>query len=174
MTQLGGGDGPVLVDTELTGFESLAKLWQPLDGFMEETGLVKEMYPETLELGKIDGVTYGIVRNFSIETLLVPASGPSDWNYEVFLDALDKFDGSALTYRGIELPCDGREKYFDILKNSMDDTYFLNWETGDILFGSMESILADEFGDYLAGAIDARMLDEHLKSRVWLFMEESK
>ena len=56
----------------------------------------------------------------------------------------------------------------------MDDTYFLNWETGDILFGSMESILADEFGDYLAGAIDARMLDEHLKSRVWLFMEESK
>ena len=345
LTQLGGGDGPVLVDTELTGFESLAKLWQPLDGFMEETGLVKEMYPETLELGKIDGVTYGIVRNFSIETLLVPESGPSDWNYEVFLDALDKFDGSALTYRGIELPCDWREKYFDILKNSMDDTYFLNWETGDILFGSkefervlrlsekarqcppaeegkalregkalcehyellglwdvlrlhrriekngeraigyptrdgakhlliaqspiamrstateeekkigytflrfllseeammlptngsfsvrkdvleyqldcfeqtaesmkedntfdpamvpelhreedveffesliqnakikkpfsgsMESILADEFGDYLAGAIDARMLDEHLKSRVWLFMEESK
>ena len=59
LTQLGAGEGPVLIDTELTGFENLEKLWQPLDGFLEASGLAKEVIPEALELGKIGGVTYG-------------------------------------------------------------------------------------------------------------------
>lgn len=136
LTKLGAGDGPVLVDTTLTGFEDLERLWQPLDGFLEQAGLVDEMIPETLDLGKIGNVTYGIVRDFQIETLLVSDSGPGNWDYEEFLETLESHGGAALTNRYFEVPTDWREKYFDILRNGLWDNYYLNAETGTTIFGT--------------------------------------
>ena len=140
LTWLGAGEGPVLIDTELTGFETLEKLWQPMDGFLEQTGLAGQIYPEALDLGKIGDVTYGIVRNFRIETLLVSNKGPSDWDYNGFLNALEKSGGAAFTYRDMEFDWDWRKKYFDILKNGYDDTYFLNRNNGSVgmVFGTEE------------------------------------
>ena len=138
MTQLGAGNGPVLIDTELTGFDNLQNLWQPLDGFLEQSGLTEELYPEALEFGKINGVTYGIVKDFRIETLLVPKSGPEDWDYEGFLKALENFKGAALTYWAMEASADMRERYFDVFKNSMDDSYYFDLETGSVVFGTPE------------------------------------
>lgn len=135
LTQLGAGEGPVLIDTELTGFDSLEKLWQPLDGFYEQTGYREKIYPEVLDLGKIGDITYGIVRNFKIETLLVADKGPIDWDYDEFLNVLDSFGGAALTNGNTEATFDWREKYFDIINNSFDDSYFLNSATGEMLFG---------------------------------------
>ena len=136
LTQLGAGKGPVLVDTSVTGFEELEKLWQPLDGFLEQAGLMDVIIPETLELGKINGVTYGIVRDFQIETLLVSETGPKDWDYEGFLKTLEGYDGALLTQRYIEYPDDWRSKFFDMLSNDLSDNYYLNVETGKTIFGT--------------------------------------
>ena len=136
LTQLGAGDGPVLIDTELTGFEDLEKLWQPLDGFLEASGLAKEFIPEALELGKIGGVTYGIVNCFRISTLLVAEEGPKDWDYEGFVEALEKYDGAAFTYQFIQSAVDWRERFFTFFQNGLEDNYFLKPETGEMIFGT--------------------------------------
>lgn len=136
LTQLGAGEGPVLIDTELTGFENLEKLWQPLDGFLEASGLAKEFIPEALELGKIGGVTYGIVSCFRISTLLVAEEGPKDWDYEGFVEALENYNGAAFTYQFIESATDWREKFFTFFSNGLEDNYFLNPETGELIFGT--------------------------------------
>ena len=135
LTWLGAGKGPVLVDTGLTGLDSLEKLWQSMDGFLEQTGLEGEIYPEVLELGKIGDVTYGLARDFRIETLLVPAAGPSDWDYDGFLDALEGFSGAAFTYGYLETEGDMRDRFFETLKNGYNDTYFWDGD-GTTVFGT--------------------------------------
>lgn len=136
LTQLGAGDGPVLVDTSLTGFEDLDKLWQPLDGFLEQTGLAEELLPKTLEFGKIGGVTYGIVQQFWIETLLVPETRLTNWDYEGFLNALENFDGMAYADVNAQTWSDQRNRYFDLLNNGVTDNYYFDAETGKTIFGT--------------------------------------
>ena len=138
LTQLGAGEGPVLVDTSLTGFEELEHLWQPLDGFLEQTGLKEEMLSEVLDFGKIGDVTYGIVREFRIETLLASDSTAKDWDYAGFLDALEKIDGGAFTYEYLESSADWRDIYFDALQNGLEDNYYFDAETGRTIFGTTE------------------------------------
>lgn len=138
LTQLGAGKGPTLVDTKLTGFEGLEKLWQPLDGFLEAAGLADVMLPEALEFGKINGVTYGIVRNFWMKTLVISAQGPLDWDYEGYLNALEEFNGAALTYWGIYYPADWRKEYFSLFQVSEKDNYFFDSETGKMIFDTPE------------------------------------
>ena len=48
--------------------------------------------------------------------------------------------GAAFTYRDMEFDWDWRKKYFDILKNGYDDTYFLNRNNGSVgmVFGTEE------------------------------------
>lgn len=135
LTQLGAGTGPALVDTELTGFENLEYLWEPLDLFMEQAGLAEEIIPKALEFGKIGDVTYGIVRDFRIETLLVSEAGPEDWNYEEFLNALEKNTGAAFTYEYVESLTDWREHYFDLLQNGLSDNAYFDASTGETVFG---------------------------------------
>lgn len=138
LTQLGAGNGPVLVDTSLTGFEELEKLWQPLDGFLEQTALKRELLPEALNFGKIGDVTYGIVRDFRMETLLVPSSGPKDWNYEGFVNALEGFQGAAFTSRGIETVADLRKTYFEIMMNGLQDNYYFDSKTDRMIFDTQD------------------------------------
>ena len=138
MTQLGAGDGPVLVDTEVTGFEALENLWQPMDGFLEQSGLAEDLIPEVMELGIIGETTYGIVKDFRIETLLVPNSGPADWDYEGFVSAAESFRGAPLTYWAIEGKVDWRERFFEVLKGGVTDSYYLNEKTGSMIFGTPE------------------------------------
>ena len=143
LTQLGAGEGPVLVDTELTGFEELEHLWQPLDGFLEQTGIADELIPKALEFGKIGDVTYGIVRDFCIDTLITMDSAPDDWDYDGFLDALEQCGGAPLTNDHFESPVDWREKYFEMLGNGTGDNYYFDVETGRMVFGT------DQFGRVL-------------------------
>jgi len=138
LTQLGAGAGPVLVDTELTGFEELEKLWQPLDGFLEQTGIADELIPKALEFGKIGEVTYGIVRDFRIDTLITSDSVTGDWNYEGFLNALEQCGGATFTYEYVEGYADYRERYFSLLQNGLTDNYYFDAETGKMIFGTPE------------------------------------
>ncbi|MCR4599745.1 MAG: extracellular solute-binding protein [Acetatifactor sp.] len=138
LTQLGAGDGPVLIDTSLTGFEELEGLWQPLDAFLEQTGLREEMIPKARDFGKIGGVTYGIVTEFRVETLTARDSAPDDWDYEGFLDALEKLNGAAYTYESLETPVDWRDLFLNDLQNGLEDNYYFDAETGKGIFGTPE------------------------------------
>ena len=138
LTQLGAGTGPVLVDTALTGFEALENLWQPLDGFLEQTGLINDLIPETLNLGKINGKTLGIVTCFRIDTLIVKNDGPEDWDYKEFLDAVEAFDKGAFTYRFLYSDAEWREQFFRFLQLSPEENYYLNLETDEMIFGTTE------------------------------------
>lgn len=82
---LTSGEGPTLIDTELTGFEDLIHLWQPLDDYMDQIVNMNDIYEQVLECGKVDGTLYGIVDNFYIDTIVSLDSEISDWNYDEFL-----------------------------------------------------------------------------------------
>ena len=139
LTQLGAGDGPVIVDTAITGFEELESLWQPLDGFLEQTHLAEELIPGALEFGKSGDVTDGIARDFRIGTLVVPKSKESDWNYDGFLNALENSGGGApLCHWYHETPLDFRQEFFDILKNGLGDNYYFDAKSGEMIFGTKE------------------------------------
>lgn len=135
LTQLGAGEGPVLIDTELTGFEALQKLWQPLDGFLEKTGLAEEIIPLTMQAGMIDGKTYGIITKFHFKTLLVNDNSFPDWNYETFLDAVECFDGPVMCYDAFA-PADGRSQFFDLFINGLYDNAYMDAEQGTVIFGT--------------------------------------
>ena len=136
LTRLGAGDGPVIVDTALTGFEELEGLWQPLDGFLEQSGLADEIIPEALEFGKIGGVTRGVVRDFRIRTLVVSDSGPEDWNYATFLDAAESAGTAPLTNWYGEARADRRREFLDLLANGTEDNYYFDAQTGETVFGT--------------------------------------
>ena len=137
LTQLGAGDGPVLVDTALTGFEDLERLWQPLDAFLEKSNLAKELIPETQGFGRIGDKQCGIVTSFTITTLIAPDDGPADWDYEGFLNALEEKKGAApFSYWFFDVEGDRREEFFEVLKNGLSDTYYLDAEAGTTIFGT--------------------------------------
>ena len=140
LTQLGAGQGPIVIDTALTGFEELEKLWQPLDGFLEKSGISQELLPEALEFGKIGDRTYGLVTNFYIQTMLVKDGGLSDWDYEGFLNYVEKYEGDTVfSYNYLSfldgLP-DFQQIFFDSLQNGLYDTYYMNLEEESLLFGT--------------------------------------
>ena len=55
--------------------------------------------------------------------------------------------------------------YLDVIKNGKVVKPFP---------ASIERVFDEEFDDYLSGRIDGKALAEHLKSRVTLYLEESK
>ena len=138
LTQLGAGSGPVLVDTALTGFEELEKLWQPLDGFLEKTGLAEELIPEATELGKIGERTYGIATNFAIRAMIVSEPNLTDWDYEGFLKGVEEFDGAAFTAAWFQAPSDERAYFFHVLGNGLYDNAYLDPEKGSSILGTPE------------------------------------
>lgn len=137
LTQLGAGDGPIIVDTALTGFEELESLWQPLDGFLEKSGVAEELIPEVAGFGKIGDRTYGIVTSFYVRTLLVKDQSVADWDYEGFLDYLEKQKGDGVfsdSYVG-GAP-DFQRIFFDCFQNGLSDNYYVNLEDGELIFGT--------------------------------------
>lgn len=135
-TQLGAGTGPVLVDTSLTGFDGLKKLWQPLNSFLEETGLADELIPQATEFGKIDGETYGIVTAYTIDLLITKDKSFADWNYEGFLDAAEKFDGATFVYEYDYGITDRRSSFFSALSNGLNDNLYFDLEDNSMIFGT--------------------------------------
>lgn len=138
LTQLGAGTGPVLVDTRLTGFDELEKLWQPLDGFLEESGIADEIFPETLGFGKIGENTYGIVSQFFIQTLVANDPGLRDWDYAGFLKAMEEFEGATFTATWFQTPSDERAYFFNVLNNGLNDNAYFNISQDTSIFDTAE------------------------------------
>lgn len=91
-TQLISGDGPVIVDTKITGFSDKRNLWLTLGSMYEEAGLDKEMSPAAIRLGSVDGEIYAVVTDCFIETA-VTCRDDISFDYEGFINSVeDKTD----------------------------------------------------------------------------------
>lgn len=137
LTELTAGNGPVLIDTVLTGFEEHEKLWEPLEDFLEQQEITKELVPSTLELGRIDGVLYGIVTDFCLRTLVTGDPDLKDWDYNAFLQCVEErpeLEAIFNFYGG------DYGSYFitGILSHGIDDTYLWDEETGAMNFDSIK------------------------------------
>ena len=70
--------------------QSLTKgipLWEPLDTVMEQLGVTEELLPTAMEMGKINGTLYGVVRDFSLNTV-VSNLDLKDWDYDTFFQCI--------------------------------------------------------------------------------------
>lgn len=135
LTELIAGKGPVLVDTFLTGFEEQEKLWEPLDTVMEQLGVTEELQASAMELGKINGILYGIVKDFRLKTLLTGDPDLKDWDYEAFLQCIEdrpELEGIFNKYNG------NYGIYFIMyyLSHGLEDSYLLDADAGMTNFDS--------------------------------------
>lgn len=106
LTKLIAGDGPAVIDTTLVGFMNHADLWEPLEEFYQQRNLEDELIPETLEIGKIGGTSYGLVTDFYLETMITFRDSPKEWDYGIFLDCLSE-DG--LIRKAVYNPINGTD-----------------------------------------------------------------
>lgn len=84
LTKLIARDGPVLIDTDLTGFATQKKLWMNLEKIFDEEGFNAELNEPALNLGKIGGEEYGVVTDFKISTIVAPKE-TEGWCYDDFV-----------------------------------------------------------------------------------------
>lgn len=138
LTQLGAGDGPVLIDAGMLGFEGLEKLWEPLEAVLEQLGVAEELVPSVLELGKINGVQYGVAPDFYLSTLVTANQDLEEWDYGAFLQCIrDSPNLEAVfdIYGGGNF---GTYLIVSFLTNGLDDAYFWDAEAGTTNFDSSE------------------------------------
>lgn len=141
LTELTAGNGPVLVDTELTGFLDQEKLWQPLDSVLEELGLTDALLPAVLTAGKINGTQYGVATNCMLQTLAITDPDLEDWDYDTFLQYLEQCIESQQDLEAIfNSYGEGYGTYFIefFFIHGIDDSYFWDAEAGTTNFNSAE------------------------------------
>ena len=141
LTELIAGKGPALIDTSLTGFEEQEKLWEPLDSVMEQMGITEELQPSTLEMGKINGIQYGMVTDFRLKTLVTGNPDLKDWDYDGFLQCIE--DSPALeavfNFYGFYGGGDFRPHFImNFLSHGIDDAYFFDGKAGRTKFDTGE------------------------------------
>jgi len=126
LAELGSGNGPVLVDTRLTGFEAQKKLWEPLDSILQNAGLDNVLFKNVMELCKIDGTTYGVTLDFTIYTMLSYERVSADeWNYERFLKPLE--EGKYKTVFPAVYGGDSKRVFiFDLFMHGLEDNYLID------------------------------------------------
>jgi len=133
LTELMAGKGPVLIDTSVTGFEEQKELWLPLDKVLEKLKLTDELLLPAMEYGNIDGQLYGIVRDFSIMTVVTVGDEARNWD----LDQLEKeiLENSKLEALTDSISCtDGWGFMASFLLGSLEDSYFIDPQTGETRF----------------------------------------
>lgn len=135
LTELAAGDGPVLIDTWLTGFQEQEKLWQPLDDMMEELGISEAMVPTVQEAGKINGIQYGVSTDFTIYTLVTAGQETEDWDYDAFIKCIEDRPDLEAVFNVLD---EGYGSYFImfVLGHGVDDSYFWDAEAGTTDFDS--------------------------------------
>lgn len=135
LTELVAGRGPVLVDTQLTGFDNHRKLWMPLEGLFSGAEWEDVLISKAMEPGKIDGILYGIVNSFGLTTVVIAEDEPTDWNYESFLDAIESNTSIEAIFNGSNDTWSFMVKF---LIHGLEDNYLLDAENGTTYFDSDE------------------------------------
>ncbi|MCQ2538957.1 MAG: ABC transporter substrate-binding protein [Acetatifactor sp.] len=131
LTELVAGGGPVLIDSSLVGFEDYIKLWMPLDSTLKED-ISDALLDQVTELGRVDGQLYGIITDFSIETLVVKDTDIETWSYDEFATYLEQ-------HQDYVSPCDNIEInsswgfIYNFFCQGIDKAYFTSNE-GSVSF----------------------------------------
>ncbi|MCM1568740.1 MAG: hypothetical protein NC081_04755 [Roseburia sp.] len=135
LTELISGTGPVLIDTQLTGFEEHKKLWTPLEGLFQGEEWEDVLLPKAMEMGEIDGTLYGVVNSFALDTVVIAQEEPEDWDYKAFLDGIENRDSLQAVFNGQN----GLASFVvNFLIHGLEDNYLLDAENGTVNFDSDE------------------------------------
>lgn len=143
LTELIAGKGPVLMDTSLMGFEDHAEWWEPLDAVFRQMKLDEELIPQALDNGKIHGTLYGIVPDFSINTVVTFAEEPDGWDYNTFLSCFDEDDPSMKSVFNALNGSDGYSFISNFFCHGLKEKYLYDAENCTTRFNS------EEFGKIL-------------------------
>lgn len=133
LTELISGNGPVMVDTSLTGFENCKNLWQPLGAIFRELGLEDELLKDVMELGIIDQRMYGVISSFYLETIVTKAGMPH-WDYNQFLKALEQLPDSAYAYNNLYE--DSTAMIARFFTHGLADNYLFDPNTHETIFST--------------------------------------
>ena len=136
LTQLSAGKGPVLVDTMLVNFENNAEWWEPLDEVFQQTGMEEELIPKVVDAGKIDGTLYGVVTDFSLDTVATFAEEPEEWDYDTFLGCFDEDDPVIKSVYTPLSGTDGHTFISNFFYHGMQERYLFDAESCTTYFDS--------------------------------------
>ncbi|MCQ2519358.1 MAG: ABC transporter substrate-binding protein [Lachnospiraceae bacterium] len=137
LTKLIAGEGPVLIDSGLVGFEEHEDLWQPLGNIFDQLNLTDDLVPQTIDYGSINGKLYGITIDFSVQTVVINDNSIESWNYSGFNDYIANHQNvKALTnnddYSG------NSNILFLYYLHGMNDNYFIDFENQNTVFKEKE------------------------------------
>lgn len=138
LTELIAGKGPVLVDTWLVGFETNEEWWEPLDEVFRQLDPEEELIPQVVDAGRINGTLYGIVTDFSLDTMVTFAEEPEEWDYDTFLSCFDEGDSSM---KSVLLPLNGSGGESFLAKlffHGLQENYLFDAESCTTRFDSEE------------------------------------
>lgn len=138
LTELIAGKGAVLMDTRLVGFEDNAEWWEPLDEVFRRMKLDEELIPQALDTGKINGTLYGVVTDFSINTVITFAEEPDGWDYDTFLSCFDEDDPSMKSVFAPEYESDGYSFITRFFYHGLKEKYLFDAENCTTRFDSEE------------------------------------
>jgi len=125
LAELGTGKGPVLVDTLRLGFENQKMLWEPLDELLESANLNDVLLEGIMEGCRIGGVTYGVVLDCQLETMITREGiTPENWDYEGLLRHADDPNLKAL-YQPYDVDSRGFLSTY-VMMHGLDDNYLIN------------------------------------------------
>ena len=133
LTELIAGEGPVLVDTTLTGFESHGDWWDSLEELPIREGREDLYVSKALDLGRIDGTLRGVVTDFSLTTGITFRQEPEDWDYDAFLACFDEEDASL---KSVYNPMSGSDGLVFVgnFYGSLEDSPLFDADLGETYF----------------------------------------
>lgn len=135
MTELIAGNGPVLVDTQLTGFDNHRELWTPLEGLFSKPEWQDTLIPKAMEQGEIDGTLYGVVSSFKLKTVIIGEDEPTEWTYETFLEEIEDNTSIQAIFNGQN---DIWSFVATFMIHGLEDNYLIDAESGTTSFSSDE------------------------------------
>ncbi len=138
LTQLIAGDGPVLIDTMLTGFSENKKLWEPLDGVLTDLGIYEYLQPKAMELGKIDGTLYGMIDSFFIDTVRAGETDLTNWDYDEFIRCMEDGQNGTTIVNRLGMEKDGTCFLTNFFVHGLEDCYLFDAKTGEMIFEKKE------------------------------------
>lgn len=124
LSELISGQGPVLIDTALIGFEEQEQLWEPLDEMLRTTGLEKELSPKALECCIVNGKIRGLVSDYCVNTVITANPRISDgWTQEEFLDEIEQASSIKVIFPSVPPNHSGNTLIFNYLMHGISDNY---------------------------------------------------
>lgn len=137
LTELSAGKGPVLIDTQMTGFADKEAMWEPIEKVLQQLGVMDNLVDKAMDQGRINGTLYGIVMDFYLETVVTADMELTDWDYDSFLRLLSEREDLKAVMNSYA----GDDGWYFILQffiQDMEDNYLLDAETATTHFDSEE------------------------------------